>query len=82
MSLRLSIVIVSFNTRADLERCLESLFAAPPAVTHEIVVVDNASRDGSPDAVRARWPAVRVIQQRHERRVLRGQQRGHPRLER
>jgi GT2 family glycosyltransferase len=63
MSLRLSIVIVSFNTRADLERCLDSLFSTPPSVTHEIVVVDNASRDGSPDAVRARWPSVRVIQQ-------------------
>jgi GT2 family glycosyltransferase len=63
MSLRLSIVIVSFNTRADLERCLGSLFAAPPSVTHEIVVVDNASRDGSSETVRAGWPSVRVIQQ-------------------
>ena len=63
MSLGLSIVIVSFNTRGDLERCLDSLFAAPPSVTHEIVVVDNASHDGSSDAVRARWPSVHVIQQ-------------------
>jgi GT2 family glycosyltransferase len=60
---RLSIIIVSFNTRGDLERCLDSLFAAPPSVTHEIVVVDNASHDGSPDAVRARWPSVHLIQQ-------------------
>ena len=56
----LSIVIVSFNARADLERCLESLHAAPPATPHEIVVVDNASADGSADAAR-RWPDVRVI---------------------
>lgn len=63
MSPRLSIIIVSFNTRADLERCLDSLFAAPPSVLHEIVVVDNASQDGSPDAVRTRWPSVQVIQQ-------------------
>jgi GT2 family glycosyltransferase len=59
----LSIVIVSFNTRDDLERCIESLVAAPPSVPHEIVVVDNASTDGSADAVRRRWPAVRVIDQ-------------------
>lgn len=58
----ISIVIVSFNARADLERCLESLAAAPPRHTHDIVVVDNASSDGSPAAVRARWPAVRVIE--------------------
>jgi GT2 family glycosyltransferase len=57
----LSIVIVSFNARADLERCLESLRAAPPAHTHEIIVVDNASADGSAEAAR-RWADVRVVE--------------------
>ena len=60
MTMVLSIVIASFNARADLERCLESLHAAPPAAAHEIVVVDNGSTDGSVEAAR-RWPAVRVI---------------------
>ena len=55
-----AIIIVSHNTRADLERCLESLHAAPPRVTHTIVVVDNNSSDGSVDGAR-RWPDVRVI---------------------
>jgi GT2 family glycosyltransferase len=57
----LSIIIVSFNARADLERCIESLRAAPPAVAHEIIVVDNGSTDGSVDAAR-RFPGVRVIE--------------------
>ena len=56
----LSILIVSFNARAHLERCLESLHASRPTAPHEILVVDNASTDGSPDAAR-RWPDVRVI---------------------
>ena len=56
-----SIIIVSFNAHADLERCLESLRTPPPAAAHEIVVVDNASSDGSADAAR-RWPNVRVIE--------------------
>lgn len=56
-----SIIIVSFNACADLERCLASLHAAPPAVTHDIVVVDNGSRDGSIAAAR-RWPDVHVIE--------------------
>ncbi len=57
----LSIVIVSFNTRADLERCLDSLRSAPPATSHEIIVVDNGSSDGSPAAAR-RWTNVRVVE--------------------
>jgi N-acetylglucosaminyl-diphospho-decaprenol L-rhamnosyltransferase len=57
----LAIVIVSFNARADLERCVASLTMAPPKVAHEIVVVDNASTDGSVDAIRGRWPSLHVI---------------------
>jgi N-acetylglucosaminyl-diphospho-decaprenol L-rhamnosyltransferase len=56
----LTIVIVSFNARDDLARCLESLRAAPPAIAHEIVVVDNASSDGSAEAASA-VPGVRLI---------------------
>jgi GT2 family glycosyltransferase len=50
----LSIIIVSFNARADLERCLDSLAGHPPAVPHEVLVVDNGSSDGSADAARGR----------------------------
>jgi GT2 family glycosyltransferase len=57
----LSIIVVSFNARADLERCLESLHAAPPSHRHEIIVVDNQSSDGSADAAR-RWPDVTVVE--------------------
>jgi N-acetylglucosaminyl-diphospho-decaprenol L-rhamnosyltransferase len=57
----LSIIIVSFNTSADLARCLESLHASPPATPHDITVVDNASTDGSPAVVRERWPAVQLL---------------------
>jgi N-acetylglucosaminyl-diphospho-decaprenol L-rhamnosyltransferase len=56
----LSIVIVSFNARADLEECLRSLGTAPAVVSHEIIVVDNASSDGSADAAR-RFAGVRVM---------------------
>ena len=58
---RLAIVIVSFNARDDLARALSSLTTAPPAIPHEIVVVDNASTDGAPALVRERFPTVRVI---------------------
>jgi GT2 family glycosyltransferase len=54
-----SVVVVSHNTRDDLLRCLGSL--ATVTVPIEVVVVDNASSDGSADAVAQRFPRVRVI---------------------
>jgi len=57
----LSIIIVSFNARSDLERCLASLHAAAPQVSHEILLVDNRSTDGSVEVAR-RWPDIRVIE--------------------
>ena len=56
-----SIVIVSFNARADLERCLQALHETPARRSHEIIVADNASTDGSAEAAR-RWPDVLVIE--------------------
>jgi len=57
----LSIVIVSWNTRALLADCLGSLATACGDLTHEVLVVDNASADGSPDMVQADFPHVRLI---------------------
>ena len=58
---RLAIIIVSYNSRKDLENALRSLTDPPPDVAHEIVVVDNASTDSTPAYVRERWPRVRLI---------------------
>jgi GT2 family glycosyltransferase len=59
---RLSIIIVSYNALADVVNCLASLVAQPPSVDHEIVLVDNASTDGTPEVIRERWPGVRLIE--------------------
>ena len=58
---RLSIIIVAYNSANDIDACLESLVEHPPAIDHEIVVVDNASTDGTAAEIRARWNGVRVI---------------------
>jgi GT2 family glycosyltransferase len=58
---RLAIIIVSYNSRGDLENALRSMTAPPPTIAHEIVVVDNASTDSTPAYVRERWPRVRLI---------------------
>jgi len=57
---RVSAVIVSYNAREHLLRCLGALdaFAGLPL---EVLVVDNASADGSADAARAAFPVARVV---------------------
>jgi GT2 family glycosyltransferase len=58
---RLAVIIATFNSAADIERCLASLRAAPPRVTHEITVVDNASTDATVALVRSQFPGTRMI---------------------
>jgi hypothetical protein len=58
-TLRVSVIVVNWNGRAYLERCLRSL-AAQTLAAHEVVVVDNGSSDGSVDVLRDRG-AVRLV---------------------
>ena len=58
---QVAIIIVSYNTRERLEACVKSLHDPPPDVEYEVVVVDNASTDGSADTIRTSWPHVTVI---------------------
>ncbi|MER3466387.1 MAG: hypothetical protein C4340_04425, partial [Armatimonadota bacterium] len=60
----LSIVIVNWNTKALLEKCLASLQQHAPAESFEVIVVDNASEDGSAAMVRSRFPQVRLLTER------------------
>jgi len=55
-----SIVIVNYNTRDLLLGCLRSIYEKSTPETFEIVVVDNASADGSVEAVQAKFSEVRV----------------------
>lgn len=57
----LGIVIVNWNTRDYLKRCLETVLASEGDFSFLVVVVDNASTDGSADMVCGEFPTVRVI---------------------
>lgn len=58
----LSILIVNWNTRDLLTLCLGAIPLAVGEWSHEVVVVDNGSTDGSPEMVRADFPWVRLIE--------------------
>ena len=57
----LSIIIVNWNTRDLLARCLTSLYEQPPDCQFDVWVVDNASGDGSAQMVRTSFPQVQVV---------------------
>jgi N-acetylglucosaminyl-diphospho-decaprenol L-rhamnosyltransferase len=59
--LDLGIVIVNWNTRDLLRDCLRSLAASKGDFTQRVIVVDNASTDGSTDMVHAEFSDVTVI---------------------
>lgn len=55
------IIIISYNSAGHLARCLESVYAQCRRRTMEVIVLDNASEDGSSDLVRDRFPAARLV---------------------
>jgi GT2 family glycosyltransferase len=76
----LSVVIVNWRTRELLVACLQSLHAAlggrVAAGDAEVIVVDNASGDGSAAAVREQFPAVRLIANEENRGYAAGNNQG------
>ncbi len=64
----LSIIVINWNTRELLHDCLKSVFDfAPKKRSFEIIVVDNASTDGSSEMVRKLFPEVTLILNRKNR---------------
>lgn len=59
--LDLSIVIVNYNTRDLLRDCLQSIYRSQGEFSFDVIVVDNASSDGSAAMVETEFPQVRLI---------------------
>jgi len=57
----LSIVILNYKTRGLLKQCLNGLRKFPPAISHEIIVIDNDSQDGSCEMIRSEYSEVKLI---------------------
>jgi GT2 family glycosyltransferase len=57
----ISFIIVNWNTRELLKNCLESVVQTVHGLAYEVIVVDNASIDGSVAMLRESFPQVRII---------------------
>jgi len=60
--MKLSIVIICWNDWKVICNCLRSIFECTRETAFEVIVSDNGSTDGSPEKIRAQFPAVRVIE--------------------
>jgi GT2 family glycosyltransferase len=60
--MNVSIIIVSYNTKALLKQCLLSVFEKTRDIAFEVIVVDNSSHDGSPQMVREEFPNVMLVE--------------------
>lgn len=58
-----SILILSWNTCELLRACLASIREHCAALNHEVIVLDNASHDGSAQMVREEFPEVRLLEE-------------------
>ncbi len=72
----LSVVVLSWNTRALTLACLRSLFAAQPRHPTEVLVIDNASTDGSQDAIAEQFPQARLVRNDENRGYAAGNNQG------
>ena len=57
---KLAIIIVNYNIKNELEKCIESIYQNPPSCDYSINVVDNASKDNSVQMVREKFPNVNL----------------------
>jgi GT2 family glycosyltransferase len=58
---KLCISVISYNGLSFLKECLDSLLSYPPDKEYEILVVDNASSDGSPEFIKNSYPQIKLI---------------------
>ncbi len=59
--MKLSVIIVNYNSGALTHSCVESLLKHTLPKPWEIIVIDNASRDNSVSWLRSDWPEIKVI---------------------
>lgn len=71
-----SIIVVNWNAKELLEHCLDCVYDTIGMVSHEVIVVDNASNDGSVAMLHSKFPQVRLLENRENIGFARGNNQG------
>jgi GT2 family glycosyltransferase len=68
----LSISLLSYNNKVLLENCLNSIYKNTKKISFEILLVDNASKDGSVQMVKKEFPKVKVVANKTNKLYIKG----------
>ena len=60
--MKISVIIVSYNCKAFLDYCIQSVFKALKNIEGEIIVVDNCSSDGSVEYIKSKKYNLKIIE--------------------
>jgi hypothetical protein len=72
----ISNVVVNWNTRNLLKDCIDSILTTAGSLNPEIIIVDNASTDGSQDFIRASYPNISLLENQENVGFARGNNQG------
>lgn len=72
----LSIIIVNWNVKDLLEKCLASVYRETRNLDFEVIVIDNASNDGSVEMIKKKFPQVRLLANKENRWFAGGNNQG------
>ncbi len=73
---RLSIIILTYNHLDDTRRCLESLQPVMQRGDTEVIIIDNASADGTPDYISQTYPLIKLTVNEANRGVAAARNQG------
>jgi GT2 family glycosyltransferase len=74
--MKISVVIVTWNVREYLLRCLQTVLREAGGYDLDVIVIDNASNDGTVEAVGSEYPGVKTIQNRENAGFARANNQG------
>ena len=72
----ISIIIVNWNTKEYILKCLRSITKSIKNFIYEIIIIDNASTDGSAEEIKYNFPNVKLIKNRVNRGLIKANNQG------
>src|SRR5689334_20151943 len=69
--MQLSVIIVNYNVKHFLEQCLCSVLKAVKGIESEVMIIDNASSDGSQDYLSSKFSNVRILRNKENKGFFR-----------